>query len=124
MIAYVLAGDIFEANLVQRLRMVFDRDPLALYGNLARISPAPMAAFLRRIGVTVASVSPERFLQLAMPSRRVETRPIKGTRPRHTDAARDTELAHALETSETDRAENVMIVDLMRNDLSRVCVPG
>ncbi len=123
-IAYVLAGDIFQANLAQRFSTSFDGDPFALYANLTGGSPAPMAAFMRRGRVSVASASPERFVQLDMPSRHVETRPIKGTRPRHADAARDAELARALEASAKDRAENVMIVDLMRNDLSRVCVPG
>ena len=123
-IEYVLAGDIFQANLAQRFSAPFDRDALALYGNLTQASPAPMAAFLQRAEVSIASISPERFLRLDMASRRVETRPIKGTRPRHADAARDAELADALMASEKDLAENVMIVDLMRNDLSRVCRPG
>lgn len=123
-IAYVLAGDIFQANLAQRFSAPFNLDPLALYRTLVRASPAPMAAFMQRGTISVASVSPERFVQLEMPSRRVETRPIKGTRPRHADGARDAELARALAASEKDRAENVMIVDLMRNDLSRVCRAG
>jgi para-aminobenzoate synthetase component I len=97
---------------------------LTLYGDLIQRSPAPMAAFLRRGDVSVASASPERFVRLEMPARQVETRPIKGTRPRHAVPARDAELARELTASEKDRAENVMIVDLMRNDLSRVCRPG
>jgi para-aminobenzoate synthetase component 1 len=123
-IAYILAGDVFQVNIAQRFTTPFARDPLALYGDLARATPAPMAAFVRRREVSVVSASPERFVRLDMASRQVETRPIKGTRPRHADAARDAELAHELMTSDKDRAENVMIVDLMRNDLSRVCVPG
>ena len=123
-IEYVLAGDLFQANLAQRFTAPFGGDPLALYQNLRATSPAPMAAFVRRGDVSVVSASPERFLRLDMPSRRVETRPIKGTRPRHPDPARDAELAHALAASAKDRAENVMIVDLMRNDLSRACRAG
>lgn len=123
-IEYVLAGDLFQANLAQRFSAPFDRSPLRLYGNLIRSTAAPMAAFVRRGETVVVSASPERFVRLDMPSRQVETRPIKGTRPRHSDPARDAELARELEASEKDRAENVMIVDLMRNDLSRVCVAG
>jgi para-aminobenzoate synthetase component 1 len=123
-IAYVLAGDIFQANLAQRFTTAFDRDPIMLYTELRRGTPAPMAAFLRRGDVSVVSASPERFIRLAMPSRQIETRPIKGTRPRHVDPEADRQLADELQHSEKDRAENVMIVDLMRNDLSRVCVPG
>ncbi len=123
-IGYVLAGDIFQANLAQRFTTTFDRNPIMLYANLRRGTPAPMAAFLRRGDISVVSASPERFIRLAMPLRQIETRPIKGTRPRHADPEADRQLADELQQSEKDRAENVMIVDLMRNDLSRVCVPG
>jgi para-aminobenzoate synthetase component 1 len=123
-VEYVIAGDIFQANLAQRFSLPFGGDALALYADLTRRSAAPMAAFVWRGNVSIASVSPERFVRLEMPTRRVETRPIKGTRRRDADAARDSALAQDLRSSEKDRAENVMIVDLMRNDLSRVCVPG
>jgi para-aminobenzoate synthetase component I len=123
-VEYVLAGDLFQANLAQSFSAAYDRDPLSLYRALMQQSPAPMAAFLQHDEVAIVSASPERFLRLEQPSRRVETRPIKGTRPRDHDAERDATLARALVESEKDRAENVMIVDLMRNDLSRVCRPG
>ena len=123
-IEYVLAGDVFQANLAQRFTIPFYGSPLELYRNLTDRSPAPMAAFIQRGEVSVISASPEQFIQLDAATRRVETRPIKGTRPRDADATRDAARARELERSEKDRAENVMIVDLLRNDLSRVCQPG
>jgi para-aminobenzoate synthetase component 1 len=101
--------------------------PLALYGRLRRHCPAPFAGLaIRSLGAeaeAVLSASPERFLRLT-PERQVQTRPIKGTRPRHDDAGIDAAAAAELITSAKDRAENVMIVDLLRNDLGRVCRPG
>ena len=123
-IDYVLAGDIFQANLAQRFVLPYAGDPQRLYRDLTRRSPAPMAAFLQHDGITVASASPEQFLRLKAANGAVETRPIKGTRPRDADLRRDTALAAELQASEKDRAENVMIVDLLRNDLSRVCRAG
>lgn len=123
-IDYILAGDIFQANLAQRFAGPFRGDPLALYADLVRRSPAPMAAFIRHQDVAIVSASPEQFIRLDAATRRVETRPIKGTRPRDANAARDAALAQELLASAKDRAENVMIVDLLRNDLSRVCRPG
>ena len=122
-IEYIRAGDIFQANLSQRLEAPLADTPLALYGRLRRRNPAPFAAFLGFGDVVVASASPERFLRV-QPDGRVETRPIKGTRPRGVGPEHDAALALALAESEKDRAENVMIVDLLRNDLSRVCRPG
>lgn len=120
----ILAGDIFQANLSQQFRTRFTGDPVALYGELRRLAAGSHSAFVSRQDTTVLSMSPERFLRYDPGSRLVETRPIKGTRPRdHADADRDAALAAELLASEKDRAENVMIVDLMRNDLHRVSLP-
>jgi para-aminobenzoate synthetase component 1 len=120
---YIIAGDIFQANLSQRFEAPLEEDPWHLYRRLREVNPAPFAAYLEWGGVAVASASPERFLELS-PAGRVETRPIKGTRPRGTSPEHDQALGQALQESEKDRAENLMIVDLLRNDLSRVCRPG
>jgi para-aminobenzoate synthetase component 1 len=122
-IEYVFAGDIFQANLSQRLEAPLVGTPLELYGRLRQRNPAPFAAYLDCGDLVVASSSPERFLRVE-PDGRVETRPIKGTRPRGLSPEHDAALAQALVESDKDRAENVMIVDLLRNDLSRACRPG
>jgi len=120
---YIIAGDIFQANLSQRFEAPLTESPFALYRRLRELNPAPFAAFLEFGDVTVASASPERFLRLDT-ARQVEARPIKGTRPRGVYPAHDAALGRALQESTKDRAENLMIVDLMRNDLSRVSLPG
>jgi para-aminobenzoate synthetase component 1 len=121
----IAAGEIFQANIARawggRLRP--GAAPFDAVARLAGSSPAPFAAYLRLPGLALASNSPERFLS-ASPEGRVEAQPIKGTRPRGSDPAEDAALARDLVASEKDRAENLMIVDLMRNDLSRVCAPG
>jgi len=122
-IEYVYAGDIFQANLSQRLEAPLAGTPLDLYRRLRHRNPAPFSAYLDFGNVVVASSSPERFLRVE-PGGRVETRPIKGTRPRGLSPEHDAALARALVESDKDRAENVMIVDLLRNDLSRVCRAG
>ena len=122
-VEYIRAGDIFQANLSQRLEAPLVGTPLALYNRLRQRNPAPFSAYLDFGDLVVASSSPERFLRV-QPDGRVETRPIKGTRPRGMGPEHDAALARALAESEKDRAENVMIVDLLRNDLSRVCQPG
>lgn len=121
--AYLRAGDCYQVNLAQRFEVAASGDPWVAFRRLRAINPAPFAAYLHVPGVQVLSVSPERFLR-AQADGHVETRPIKGTRPRNSDATADTALADALATSPKDRAENVMIVDLLRNDLGRVCASG
>ncbi|MEX2504012.1 MAG: anthranilate synthase component I family protein, partial [Egicoccus sp.] len=116
----IAAGDVFQVNLTQRLTSHWEHDAAALYRALRRESPATFGAVLPAIGV--ASVSPETFLAVA--GRQVTTRPIKGTRPRHPAPDLDAALADDLSTSAKDRAENVMVVDLERNDLGRVCRSG
>ncbi|EIG61378.1 aminodeoxychorismate synthase component I [Bradyrhizobium sp. WSM1253] len=120
-IELILAGDFFQANIAQQFsaRVSASFDPLALYCRLRALNPAPFAALLRYGKLTIASSSPERFLKLD--GRKVETRPIKGTIARSGDSAEDQRRAEILLASEKDRAENTMIVDLLRNDLSRVC---
>ncbi|MGY2811918.1 aminodeoxychorismate synthase component I [Bradyrhizobium sp. USDA 4506] len=117
----ILAGDIFQANIAQcfsaRVSPLFD--PVTFYCQLRSSNPAPFAALLRYDRLTIASSSPERFLKLE--GRQVETRPIKGTIARSADSGEDRRRAEILVASEKDRAENIMIVDLLRNDLSRVC---
>lgn len=121
--SYILAGDVFQVNLSQRFRAPFHGSLPRLYERLRTTSPAPFAGFYAMPdGSAVLSTSPERFLEVS--GRRVETRPIKGTRPRADDPQRDRELARELCESGKDRAELAMIVDLERNDLGRVCEYG
>ncbi|KQQ90331.1 anthranilate synthase component I family protein [Aureimonas sp. Leaf324] len=121
--ALILDGEVYQANLSRRLRAALPAgfDPFALYLRLRAVNPAPYAAFIEEPHRTVASASPELFLRLR--EGHVETRPIKGTIRRAPDEAADRAAAEALLASPKDRAENVMIVDLLRNDLSRVCEP-
>lgn len=121
-IDYIFAGDIFQVNLSQRFESEIAVTPFQLYKRLRTINPAPFAAFLNFEGVAVASSSPERFLRRS--GNVVETRPIKGTRPRGRTPDEDRYLAQELLSSPKDRAENIMIVDLERNDLGRVCQYG
>ncbi|MEG9861547.1 MAG: aminodeoxychorismate synthase component I [Parvularculales bacterium] len=120
-IEHIRAGDIFQANLSQRFEtpLMPDDTPLAVYARLRRISPAPFAGFFNLGEVSILSSSPERFVSCR--DGVVETRPIKGTRPRGKTPAQDKALAEELKTNSKDRAENIMIVDLLRNDLSKVC---
>jgi para-aminobenzoate synthetase component 1 len=119
---HIRAGDCYQVNLTQRFEARAEGDAWHAYLRLREINPAPFAAFLDLPDGKIVSSSPERFLRLR--DGRVETKPIKGTRPRSKDAARDRALADELRTSAKDRAENVMIVDLLRNDLGKCCVPG
>ena len=123
-IDYILEGDIFEANLTRRLQgnMPDNITEYQLYGLLRQYNPAPFACYMNFGETKIASSSPERFIKLN--NGLAETFPIKGTRPRGKTPADDDRLAQELVQSEKDRAENLMIVDLMRNDFSRVCLPG
>ena len=119
----IAAGELYQANLTHRLAARFGGDAWRLYQALRERSPAPFAAFLELPELTIVGSSPERFLCLDADGC-VETRPIKGTRPRGATTAEDERLCDELRGSEKERAENAMIVDLMRNDLGRVCAPG
>ncbi len=127
--AWIAAGDLFQANLTACCEQTLAVPPplLELYGRLRHACPAPFAGLAigggGARGEAVLSASPERFLQLD-PEGWVETRPIKGTRPRHPEPTADADAAAELVSSPKDRAENVMIVDLLRNDLGRVCRAG
>jgi para-aminobenzoate synthetase component 1 len=127
---HIAAGDIYQANLTQQLTIALDAatTPESIFRRLRRNNPASFAAFIRRREDVVVSASPERFLRVeaseAGASRSVEAWPIKGTRARGVSAEEDERLRRELQQSEKDRAENVMIVDLMRNDLGRVCRYG
>ena len=120
-IEYVRAGDIFQVNLAQQLAVDAAVDPAALYQAARTCNPAPFAGYLDTGGVVIASMSPERFLQVAGGT--VRMHPIKGTRRAIASPEADLYTADALGASDKDRAENVMIVDLVRNDLARVCRP-
>ena len=117
------AGNVYQADLTQRMELPYRGDSWALYRALRRLSPAPFAAYLELPEVAILSSSPERFLRLDAEGR-VESRPIKGTRPRGGTEERDRALELELAHSAKDRAENLMIVDLVRNDLGRVCQVG
>ncbi len=120
-IDYIYAGDVFQVNLAQHLLTPARGDALSLYRRLRRCNPAPMSGYFDLGEFQIVSASPERFLNVS--GGHVETRPIKGTRPRTGHPAGDSASKAELLASEKDRAENVMIVDLLRNDLSRVCTP-
>ncbi|BCJ29497.1 chorismate-binding protein [Actinocatenispora sera] len=116
-------GESYEICLTNAARVPYTGDDLALYRRLRRLNPAPYAVLLRTGGVCVYGSSPERFLRVT-PAGRVETRPIKGTAPRDPDPVRDAELAARLAGDAKTRAESLMIVDLLRNDLGQVCRVG
>lgn len=119
---YISAGDIFQVNLSQRFEKKLTTEPYKLYSRLRSISPAPFASYLSFDGIKLLSSSPERFLKLV--DRKVETRPMKGTRPRGKTVLADKRLKRELLHSRKDKAELVMITDLLRNDLGKVCRYG
>ncbi|WP_437882124.1 aminodeoxychorismate synthase component I [Pseudomonas sp. LRF_L74] len=121
--AYIQAGDCYQVNYTQRFQATYSGDPWAAYLALRTACPTPFAGYLTLPGNNaILSLSPERFLKAS--DGRVETRPIKGTRPRGVDAEDDAQQARLLLGSPKDRAENLMIVDLLRNDLGRSCRIG
>ena len=119
---WIRAGDCYQVNLAVPFSAPCDADALALYAALSARQPSPYAAFLETPAGAVLSCSPERLLHCE--GGRLHTSPIKGTRPRRADPAADAAEAQALRASPKDRAENLMIVDLLRNDLGRSCRPG
>ncbi|MGH8549631.1 MAG: aminodeoxychorismate synthase component I [Methylococcales bacterium] len=119
---YLLEGDCYQVNLAQRFAVECEGNRWPAYKLLRALNPAPFSCFLNFPGVQVLSSSPERFLKVE--GGRVETKPIKGTRPRLADSAQDREQIEALRNSPKDRAENLMIVDLLRNDIGKTCAPG
>lgn len=119
---YINAGDCYQVNFAQRFSAPAEGDGWSAYQELRELNPAPFAAYLRTPYAEVLSSSPERFIQLQ--GKKVETKPIKGTRPRGDTPEGDSAMAKELAMSAKDRAENLMIVDLLRNDLGRVCSPG
>ena len=119
---YIAAGDIYQANLSREWRATGRCDPAAIYAALRRSNPAPFAASLRMGTVAILSSSPERLLEIR--GDRVQTRPIAGTRPRSTDVHTDDSLSAELFAHPKERAEHVMLVDLERNDLGRLCEAG
>lgn len=122
MIRYIIEGDIYIANMTQRLDVMSDREPLAVFEHLRTHNPSPFGGYLDCGDHQIICASPERFLRLR--DGVVETRPIKGTRKRGETPEEDEALRRELEQSEKDKSELLMIVDLERNDLNRVCRPG
>lgn len=120
--AYLHAGDCYQVNLAQRFSARCSGDPWDAFNRLTSTLAAPMASYFAGADFRCLSLSPERFLSIH--GQRITTHPIKGTRPRHPDPVQDQANAEVLQNSEKDRAENLMIVDLLRNDLGRCCVPG
>ncbi|WP_421349535.1 aminodeoxychorismate synthase component I [Aeromonas veronii] len=119
---YLAAGDCYQINLTQRFSAPYQGDEWQAYCLLATANKAPFSAFIRLPDSALLSLSPERFLLLD--GRHIETKPIKGTRPRHPDPATDRQVARELAQADKDRSENLMIVDLLRNDIGRVSRPG
>ncbi|MCW8327305.1 aminodeoxychorismate synthase component I [Photobacterium sp. SDRW27] len=119
---YLLSGDCYQINLAQRFQAKYQGDEWQAYLRLEHTNGAPFSGFIRTPEGTVLSVSPERFLQHHQGY--IETKPIKGTRPRSADPHQDTRNADELRNADKDRSENLMIVDLLRNDIGRVAKPG
>lgn len=119
---YILAGDCYQINLAQRFSAKYSGDEFQAYQALREANNGPFSAFIRLDNAAILSVSPERFLQVK--NRKVQSKPIKGTLPRSLSSELDKKAAEKLRLSNKDRAENLMIVDLLRNDMSKVCETG
>lgn len=119
---YLLSGDCYQINLTQRFTSSYQGDEFDAYQALRAANRAPFSAFIRLEDCSILSISPERFIKLS--NNKVQSKPIKGTKPRSPDKDIDDFNAKALQSSEKDQAENLMIVDLLRNDISKVCQPG
>jgi para-aminobenzoate synthetase component 1 len=119
---YIREGHIYIANMTHTFSSDFHKDPMSTYGRLRTVNPAPFSAYMPLEGFSILSSSPERFVEIH--DQKIQTRPIKGTRPRGKTEEADLKNKVALMTSEKDRSELLMIVDLERNDLSKVCIPG
>ena len=118
--AHIKTGDVYQLCLTNRISIEHDADALKTFLSLRESNPAPYGGYLKLGGVEIVSSSPEQFLKVSA-SGKVSSKPIKGTRPRSKDSVEDTQIADELVNNEKERAENLMIVDLMRNDLGRVC---
>ncbi|WP_394392799.1 aminodeoxychorismate synthase component I [Shewanella woodyi] len=119
---YLHSGDCYQINLTHRFEADYQGDEWQAYTELSKTNKAPFSAFIRLENATILSISPERFVQLV--DRDIQTKPIKGTRPRFINPAQDSESAIALSLATKDRAENLMIVDLLRNDIGKVAQAG
>ncbi|QUM79625.1 aminodeoxychorismate synthase component I [Moritella sp. 5] len=119
---YLRSGDCYQINLAQRFNNQYQGDEWQAYCTLSQHNKAPFSAFMRLEDKAILSISPERFIQVK--DTQIETKPIKGTRPRSQDPSIDHANALALQSAEKDRAENLMIVDLLRNDIGKIAVPG
>jgi para-aminobenzoate synthetase component 1 len=119
---YLKSGDCYQVNLAQRFNACYEGDEWQAFEQLNAANRAPFSAFIRLPESVILSLSPERFILLE--GKNIQTRPIKGTLPRLADPIADAQQAEKLANSPKDRAENLMIVDLLRNDIGRVAVPG
>ena len=120
--AYICEGDIYQANISQKFETPFDKDPLALYQKLRKVNPSPFSGFLKFDDLSLVSSSPERLIKVSGDI--IESRPIAGTRPRSSIAEKDEALTAELLLNDKERAEHLMLVDLERNDLGRLCKAG
>ncbi|MCR5593201.1 MAG: aminodeoxychorismate synthase component I [Saccharofermentans sp.] len=121
-IEHIYEGDVYIANLTQRMIVESKLDPHVLFLKMRETNPSPFGAFIKHKGVSIVSASPERFIRIK--DNKISTKPIKGTRPRGKTPEEDARYREELISSQKDKSELLMIVDLERNDLNRICVPG